>query len=204
MSARVPFLASLVVWWFLVVLPGILTLAGAFGDIGEDTEVSGSIVAVWLFCYLGQLAMVFVMQHAAGGRSHTLWFLVASLLPWVVDWGVPFGAVVATIVLAASVALAGVIGYLAFRQMNLDTHGTQVEATVIKVLPNYMNVVINSVYIRRRVRVQFTLPGGEPQQRTVHVLYEIGNTPSPGDHLTLRVDPKHPWHLALDPSEFSR
>jgi hypothetical protein len=73
----------------------------------------------------------------------------------------------------------------------------------VKVLRNYMNIVINNVYIRRRVQLSYTLPDGTTQQKVLGMICEIGTSPSAGDHFRLRVDPSNPRHIAVDPGELS-
>jgi hypothetical protein len=70
------------------------------------------------------------------------------------------------------------------------------------VLKNHMNVVINNVYIRRRLLLD--IPGANGTYEAVlPMLCEIGTSPEVGEKLRLRVDPRHPKHFALDPSHFS-
>ncbi len=90
---------------------------------------------------------------------------------------------------------------LALRMLRLDEHGTPVTATVVKVLKNHMNVVINNVYLRRRVLLDIPGPSGS-YQAVLHMLCEIGTSPLPGEKIRLRVDPGNPKHFALDPSNF--
>jgi len=90
---------------------------------------------------------------------------------------------------------------LAVRSINLDERGTVVTATVRKVLKNHMNVVINNVYIRRRVLLDIPGPQGQ-YDAVLPMLCEIGTSPEVGDKYRLRVDPKNPKHFALDPSHF--
>jgi hypothetical protein len=86
------------------------------------------------------------------------------------------------------------------RSVNLEDRGTLVTATVKKVLRNHLNVVINNVYIRRRVLLDIPAAGGGSYEGVLPVLYEIGTRPDEGDRIRLRVDPKNPKHFALDPS----
>jgi hypothetical protein len=191
-------------WWALVVLPGALTVANVFGKNGPDLQLNGAIVLVWIVCYLAQLAMVYVMQHALG-HSRVSWFFVASLLPWVVDWSAPAGPGWGLLAIGIAGAIAVAIILRSLRAINLDTRGTVVTATVKKVLRNYMNVVINGVYIYRHVLFELPASDGVPPREVKHwMLYEIGNAPSVGEQIRLRVDPRNPRHLEVDPSEFDR
>ena len=200
MNRSLQIVLSIFGWWVLVVLPGVLTLAGAFGDLDVDTEVSGAIVGVWVLGFVAQLAMLYVVAKAVG-HTRQWWFLVGSLLPWVVDWSTPVGLGWGLLCIGAAGLVAAAMIYLALRNFNLDVNGTVVTGTVVKVLKNYMNVVVNNVYIRRRVL--FEIPGANgPYQATLAMLCEIGTSPGPGDKFLLRVDPNNPKHFEIDPSHF--
>ena len=200
MSRALQIVLSIFGWWVLVVLPGVLTLAGVFGDLNADTEISGAIVGVWVLGFVAQLAMLYVVAKAVG-HTRQWWFLVGSLLPWVVDWSTPVGPGWGLLCIGAAGLVAAAMIYLALRNFNLDVNGTVVTGTVVKVLKNYMNVVINNVYIRRRVLFEIPGPNG-PYQAKLAMLCEIGTSPEAGDKFQLRVDPKNPKHFEIDPSHF--
>jgi hypothetical protein len=191
-------------WWLLVVLPGVLSIAGAFGHYEDTTGtvLTGALAGWWVGCYVAQLAMVYVMGHVLG-HTRPWWFLVASMLPWIVDWASAASLGTGLVAIAVAGGFAVLIAELSLRTAALDSHGIQVDATVVEVLRNRMNVVINNVYVRRRVRVEFALPGGPAQRRVIAMICEIGTGPSPGDHVKLRVDPRHPRHVAVDPTELT-
>ena len=142
--------------------------------------------------------MVVVVR--AVGHTRVWWMFAASLLPWTVDWSAAAGSGWGLIWIAvAGIATAAMI-ILSLRSYTLETAGRAVTATVVKVLRNRMNVVVNNVYIRRRVLLEIPGADGTPYQAVLPLLCEIGTTPSPGDKLRLRVDPKNPKHFALEPS----
>jgi hypothetical protein len=191
-------------WWVLVILPAALTLLGVFGDLGTDTGIGGAVVGVWVACYLAQLAMVSVMQHALG-HSRVSWFFVASLLPWAVDWSAPVGWGWGLLWIGIAGAVAVAIILLSLRTVDLDTRGTVVTATVKKILRNYMNVVINGVYIYRHLLLDIPGADGAPaREDKLWMLCEIGTSPSVGEHIRLRVDPRNPRRYEVDPSQFDR
>ena len=204
MNRAVKVLLSVFVWWALVVLPGALTIAGVFGDIGTDTSLGGWIILWWVVCYCAQLAMVYVMQKAVG-HSRSWWFFVASLLPWAVDWSAPVGWGWGLLWIGFAGLFAVAIILLALRTLALDEHGTVVTATVKKVMRFPFNVVINSVYIYRHVLLDIPGTDGSPSyEGKLWMLYEIGNAPIPGEHVQLRVDPRNPQHFAVDRSHYAR
>ena len=200
MSHAVRTVLAIWAWWAVVVLPAVLTLAGVFGDVGPETEIGGALVGLWIGCFCAQLALLYFAAHVLG-HSRTWWAIVSSLLPWVVNWAAPFGLGWGLLWIGVAGAVAVTMAYLAVRSINLDERGTAVTATVKKVLKNHMNVVINNVYIRRRVLFEIPGPNGTYQAKLA-MLCEIGTSPAAGDKFQLRVDPKNPKHLEIDPSHF--
>jgi hypothetical protein len=195
---------SVFAWWALVVLPGALSLAGVFGDLDADTDPGGALVAVWIGCYLAQLAMVYVMQHAVG-HSRAWWFFVASLLPWAVDWAAPVGVGWGLVWIGIAGVFAVLIILLSLRTVSLDEDGTVVTATVKEVLRFPFNIVINSVYMYRHVLLDIPdAHGGPSYEGKLWMLYEIGNAPSTGEKIRLRVDPGNPKRYAVDPGHYAR
>jgi hypothetical protein len=70
---------------------------------------------------------------------------------------------------------------------------------VLEVLKPWMNVVINNVYIRRRLRLRIQRQDGSPAYEGIlKGLFMLGEIPSVGDRLTLRVDPANPQHFDYD------
>ena len=74
--------------------------------------------------------------------------------------------------------IAAVMTSFAVRSITLDERGTVGHGTVIKVLRNHMNVVINNVYIRRRVLLEIPGPDGSTYQAVLPMLCEIGTGPT--------------------------
>src|SRR4051812_11620139 len=140
-------LLSVVLWWLAVVLPGLLCVAGALGHVGtgSGTELTGVLATIWVVGYLVQFALVYVVGYAVG-HVRAWWFLVASLLPWVVDWASAVSVGTGLIAIAVAGGFASLMTLLSLRSDALESRGVQVEATVVKVLRNHMNVVINNVY----------------------------------------------------------
>jgi hypothetical protein len=62
-----------------------------------------------------------------------------------------------------------------------------------------MNVVINNVYIRRRLRLRIQRQDGSPAYEGIlKGLFMLGEIPSVGDRLALRIDPANPQHFDYD------
>jgi hypothetical protein len=203
MSHALRTVLAIYAWWAVVVLPAVLTLAGVFGDVGPDSEMGGAIVAVWIGCFCAQIGLLYVAARVLG-HVRQWWFIVASLLPWAVNWAAPYGLGWGLLWIAVAGINAAAMAYFAVRSINLDERGTVVTATVKQVLRNHMNVVINNVYIRRRVLLSIPGANGTAYDAVLPMLCEIGTSPDVGDRLRLRVDPKNPKHFALDPGDVDR
>src|SRR3954451_17159269 len=92
----------------------------------------------------------------------------------------------------------------ALRSLALDEHGIVVSATVKKVLRNYFNIVVNNVYVYRRLLLEIPgAHGGPTYEDKLWMLCETATSPAVGDRLKLRVDPRHPRHYAVDRSHFA-
>ncbi len=200
MSRPLQIVLSLFAWWILVVAPGVLTITGVFGKVAEETELGGWVFGAWIVFYLAQLAWVMVVVPKAAGHTRMGWIFIASLLPWAVSWAPAYGWGWGLLWVGIAGAITSAMIILALRAFTLETQGRQVTATVVKVLPNRMNVVINNVYVRRRVLLEIPGVGGQPYQAVLPMLCEIGTTPDNGDAFRLRVDPKNPKHFPLEPS----
>lgn len=201
MTRTIKVLASVYAWWALVVLPGVLTLFGVFGDsrLEGGNDLGTAVVVVWIVGYLASFAMLYVVQ-AVVGHTRIWWWLVGSMLPWIVDWGAPYGWGIGLLLIGQAGVVAFLMAWTSLRSVRLEDQGRPVTATVVKVLPNRMNMVVNNVYIRRRVLLDIPAADGSTYQGVLPMLCEIGTQPSPGDTFRLRVDPANPKHFALDPT----
>jgi hypothetical protein len=94
---------------------------------------------------------------------------------------------------------------LSLRTVSLDEDGTVVTATVKEVLRFPFNIVINSVYMYRHVLLDIPdAHGGPSYEGKLWMLYEIGNAPTTGEKISLRVDPGNPKRYAVDPGHYAR
>lgn len=190
-----PLIAGLLTTWcVLVVLPAwivYLTFRGA----DADTPVLGPAIAIWIVGYLLQIGVFMAATRTADSNGIGGWFL-ASTMPFVADWTVPVAP-------WSPIAVAAVVGaYSAWfysrlaRSDDLQRNGIPATGTVLEVKQPIMNVVLNSVYIRRTLmlRVQRT-DGGPTYDAKYAGTFMLGEIPSPGDVFNLRVDPKDPMHF---------
>jgi Short C-terminal domain len=91
------------------------------------------------------------------------------------------------------------MGQSTARAQSLQERGIRATGTVLEVLKPWMNVVINNVYIRRRLRLRIQRQDGSPAYEGIFKgLFMLGEIPSVGDRLALRVDPANPQHFDYD------
>src|SRR6185437_6093703 len=188
----------LIVWCVLLLAPGLFEAAG-------HSTLNGTLAAVWVFGYLVQFGVfMWIMNLVA--EQKVLWWFIASMLPWIIDWSVPASPWLLLPWAAVATASAIWIGRVTQRATSLQEHGVRATGTVLEVLKPFMkmNVVINNVYIRRRVRLRIQREDGTPAYEGIlKGLFMLGEIPSVGDHLALRVDPANPQHFDYDQASTS-
>ena len=90
MSRPLQIVLSFFVWWILVVAPGVLTVAGGFGKVAEDTDLSAWVFGAWIAFYLAQLAWLMVVVTRAVGHTRTGWIFgqpYQAVLPMLCEIG---------------------------------------------------------------------------------------------------------------------
>jgi hypothetical protein len=133
------------------------------------------------------------------GEQKVLWWFIASLVPWAVDWTVPSSPWLLLPWAAVAIAVAAWIGRFSSRAQALQQRGIRATGTVLEVFKPWMNVVVNNVYIRRRLRLRIQRQDGSPAYEGIlKGLFMLGEIPSVGDRLSLRVDPANPQHFDYD------
>jgi hypothetical protein len=121
------------------------------------------------------------------------------MLPWAVDWSVPTSPWFLLPCAAVAIATAFWMAQSTQRAQSLQQRGVRATGTVLEVLKPWMNVVINNVYIQRRLRLRIQRDDGTPTYEGIlKGLFMLGEIPSVGDHLALRVDPANPQHFDYD------
>jgi hypothetical protein len=185
----------LAVWCVLLLAPGVVEV---LGSIDIRASIPGYLAGVWIVGYLAQFG-VFMWIMNLVGEQKVLWWFIASLLPWAVDWTVPVSPWFLLLGTAVVVAIAAWIGQFTRRAQSLQQRGIRATGVVLEVLKPWMNVVINNVYIRRRLRLRIQRQDGSPAYEGIlKGLFMLGEIPSVGDRLTLRVDPVNPQHFDYD------
>jgi hypothetical protein len=188
----------LAVWCVLVIAPGALMEAGVFGRIDMNSDIPGMMIVPWLVGYLAQFAIFMWMMNMVGEQK-ILWWFAASLLPWAADWTIPVSPFYILLWVPTLIAIAYWIGAAAQRAESLQRQGIRATGVVLEVLKPWMNVVINNVYIRRKVRLRIEREDGVPAyEGMLKGLFMLGEIPSPGDRLALLVDPAKPQRFDYD------
>jgi hypothetical protein len=181
----------LAVWCVLLLAPGVYE---AFGNV----TLNGTLASVWIVGYLAQFG-VFLWIMNLVGEQKVIWWFIASLLPWAVDWTVPSSTWLLLLWAAVAIAVAVWIGRFSSRARALQQRGIRATGVVLEVFKPWMNVVINNVYIRHRLRLRIQRQDGTPAYEGIlKGLFMLGEIPSVGDRLSLRVDPANPQHFDYD------
>ena len=192
----------LVAWCAAVVAPGVLVELGMFGRIDMNTSITGSVALLWIVGYLVQFAIFMWIMNIVDNQkvlSTVIWWFVASLVPWGIDWTLPVSPLFALLWLPIVIAVAGWIASVDQRDKSLQQHGIRATGVVLEVLKPRMNVVINNVYIKRKVRLRIEREDGAPAYDGIlDGLFMLGEIPSVGDRIPLVVDPAKPQRFEYE------
>ena len=193
------FVPLLIAWALLAVAPAMLVTLGAFGGpVNANTEISGTSVVAWVAGWLLQYAAFFWLMSLARKQNFVWWF-IASLVPWAADWTMGVSPVLLVVWPAVVLATAVWIGRAETSYESLEEHGVRANGVVLQVYNPMMNVVINNVYIKRKVRLRVERSDGvAPYEASYNGLFMLGEIPSAGDTIPLLVDPANPQHFQYD------
>jgi hypothetical protein len=188
----------LIAWCVLLLAPGFYEAAG-------NVTLNGGLAAVWIVGYLAQFGIfMWIMNLVA--EQKILWWFIASLLPWAIDWSVPSSRWFLLLGAAVAIAVAAWISRVTQRATSLQEQGIRATGTVLEVLKPFMrmNVVINNVYIQRRLRLRIQREDGVPAYEGIlKGLFMLGEIPSVGERIALRVDPTNPQRFDYDKDKTS-
>ena len=188
----------LALWCALMIAPALILQLGVLGQFDMKTNITGAVTGVWLVGYLAQFGIFLWLMNIVK-EQRILWWFPASLLPWAIDWTVPVSPWFILLWLPATIAMAYWIYVVTQRAESLEEHGIRASGTVLEVLKPKMNVVINNVYIKRKVRLRIEREDGVPAYEGVlNGLFMLGAIPSAGDRMALLVDPANPQRFAYD------
>jgi len=183
-------------------LPAVLVAFGVFGHIDGRTNITGHVALCWVLGYLVQFGVFMWIMSMVENQSviwrTVLWWLAASLLPWALDWTPPHSPLL-LLWYAVLIGLACWIGIAARQTESFKEHAVRATGVVLEVMKPLMNVVINNVYIKRKVRLRVEREDGTAPYQTVwNGLFMLGEIPSPGDKIPLIVDPSNPQRVDYD------
>jgi Short C-terminal domain len=179
----------LAVWCVLAIAPALVIAV----LLGVDTEdPSGTVLLIWIGGYLAQIGVFLAITLKAGGGSFLGW-LIASLVPWSANWVAPISP---WWLIACTVVVGGYAWWFyrsLARSRSLQHDGVPARGVVLKVHKPPMNVVVNNVYMRRKLLLRIERADGvAPYEANFSGLFEIGAVPEPGSIVRLRVDPVNP------------
>jgi putative oligomerization/nucleic acid binding protein len=194
----------LALWVFLLAGPATLTAFGVFGSVDAHRSVSGSLALCWILGYLAQFGIFMwimkLVESQDGIWRTVLWWFAASLLPWALDW-TPHTSLLFPLWYAVAIGLAIWIAFATRREESFKERAVRATGVVLEVLKPMMNVVINNVYIKRKVRLRVERSGGAPPyEATWDGLFMLGEIPSPGDRVAIVIDPENPQRVEYDDS----
>src|SRR5215471_13668916 len=99
----------LIVWSIFLMLPGVLMELGALGRIDMNSSIPGSLTLLWVVGYLAQFAIFLWIMNIVPEQKIVWWF-VASLLPWAIDWTLPVSPWFVVLWLPVTIGTASWIG----------------------------------------------------------------------------------------------
>ena len=192
----------LVVWFVLLTAPATLAALGVFGSVNAHKAISGSLALCWVLGYLVQFGVFMWIMNLAGNQDviwrTLIWWFGASLLPWALDWTPP-GSVLFFLWYAVALGLACWIALTARRAESFRERAVRATGLVLEVLKPMMNVVINNVYIKRKLRLRILRTDGAPAYETTwNGTFMLGEIPSPGDRIPLLIDPANPRRVVYN------
>jgi hypothetical protein len=193
----------LAVWVVLLTGPATLVHLAVFRHLDVEKNIGGGLLLAWIVGWLAQFGVFMWIMNIFQDQTviwrTILWWFGASLLPWGLDWTPPSPYLL--LEYGAAIGFGFWIGSAARRNEAFKQHSIRATGTVLEVLKPMMNVVINNVYIKRKVRLRVEREDGAPAYEAVlDGLYMLGEIPSPGDRIPLLVDRGQPQHVEYDES----
>lgn len=179
-------------WAGLVLLPGIIT-------INQPVVLA---YVVWGLGFFAALALFIGIARLT--QTTELWpWLVASILPWVVNMAVPKSPMYIPVLAVAAGVFAAWIYLRSSATDRLLHEGLEGTGVVIEVIePKGVSAVVNNGYVRRSVRVTVERADKiKTYEALVRDLFKVEELPSPGDRLPLRIDPEDAKRVVMVPPE---
>ena len=194
----------LVVWFALLTAPANLTALGVFGSVDAHKSISGALAGCWIAGYLAQFGFFMWIMKLVGQDvlwQTLIWWFSGSLLPWALDW-TPLHSPLFPVWYLVGIGIAVWIALAARNTESFNARAVRATGVVLEVFQPMMNVVINNVYIKRKLRLRIERADGAPAYETTwNGLFMLGEIPSPGDRIPMRVDPANPQRVDYDQSK---
>jgi hypothetical protein len=188
----------LVVWLVFLCAPALSIELGLFGHFDMNTSITGAAIGLWIVGYLAQFGVFMWLMNVAGSQNF-LWWFAASLLPWAIDWTLPVSPLFGLLWFPLAIGMAVWIGAGARSDESFRERAVHATGVVLEVIQPAFNVVINNVYIKRKVRLRVERADRTPRYEGVlNGLFMLGEIPSVGDRLALLVDPQNPQRIKSD------
>jgi len=173
-----------------------------FGYIDVQKNIGGTLILYWVLGYLAQFVMFMWIMSLADNHEviwrTLLWWFSASLLPWALDWTPP-GSLLLWVWYAVAIGLPCWMAFSARQAESFRERAVPATGVVLEVLKPMMNVVINNVYIKRKLRLRIERADGTPAyEATWNGLFMLGDIPSPGDKIPIMVDAANPQRVDYD------
>jgi hypothetical protein len=198
------FYPLLATWTILAVAPALLVTFGVFSaPVHADTALTGGAAGAWVAGWLLQFAAFFWLMSLAA-KQNFLWWFIASGATWVADWTIGTSPVLVVVWPAVFIATAVWIGLSQSSYESLEERGIRANGVVLQVFNPLMNVVINGVYIKRKLRLRIERSDGvAAYEANYNGLFMLGEIPSVGDAIPLLVDPANPQHFQYNEKTLS-
>jgi len=179
-------------WAGFALLPGIVT-------INQPVVLAYVVWGIGFFAALGLFITI-----ARITQTTDLWpWLVASVLPWLINLAVPANLMYIPVFVAA---VGAFVAWIYLRSSAIDRllhDGLDGTGIVIEVIePKAINAVVNNGYVRRSVRVTVERADKiKTYEAVVRDLFKVEKLPAPGDRLPLRIDPEDAKRVVMVPPE---
>ena len=177
-------------WAAAVLLPGIIT-------INQPVVLAYVVWGSGFFAALGLFVVIAKMT-----QTTDMWpWLVASVLPWVINLSVPDNPIYIPVYVVAVGVFAARIFLRSSATDRLLHEGLDGTGTVIEVIePKAITAVVNNGYVRRSVRLTVERPDKtKTYEAILRDLFKVEELPSPGDKIPLRIDPEDAKRVAAVP-----
>jgi hypothetical protein len=184
----------LAVWCVLLVAPSLIVVA-VFTGADPNAAIAGPIFAIWIVGYLLQLGVFMAVTRKSNANGIPGWVL-ASVLPWVADWSAPVARWAPILCGLVAAAYACWFYFRLTRRDDVRRNGIPATGTVLEVKQPLMNMIVNSIYLRRTMRLRIQRADGAPAYEAKYTgTFMLGEIPTPGSVFDLRVDPDDPGHF---------